>query len=182
MITVGGSYINDEKKRKYADAIEELLKSRSYDKISVNDICDKVGAYRPNFYYHFKNKDDLINWIFLRDYDTKEFIDRGEVYRHTVFLTRIKKHASFYIKIVGGSTNCEYYNFIKSMFKEYACELYSVEQDELDDIDRFKLEYAASSYVMTVYEWLSGNINMSTEQFAVFLVDNIKSIHHKRIG
>ena len=87
--------MNDEKKRKYADALEELLKTRSYDKISVNDICNKVGAYRPNFYYHFKNKDDLINWIFMQDYDTREYMDRGEVYRHTVFLSRLQKHASF---------------------------------------------------------------------------------------
>lgn len=174
--------MNDEKKRKYADALEELLKTRSYDKISVNDICNKVGAYRPNFYYHFKNKDDLINWIFMQDYDTREYMDRGEVYRHTVFLSRLQKHASFYIKTIGGNTNCEYYLFIKSKFKEYVCELYSTDQDELDDIRRFKLEYLASSYVMTVFEWLGGKIRMPAEQFAVFLFDNIKSIHYKSAG
>ena len=33
-------------------------------KISVGDICEKCDMNRKSFYYHFKDKFDLVNWIF----------------------------------------------------------------------------------------------------------------------
>ena len=133
--------MNDDKKRKYADALQELLKTNSYNKISVNDICLMCGTYRPNFYYHFQNKDDLLNWIFVQDYETSEYSKKGEVYRHTVFLKRLKKHTSFYLKTLGGDTNSDFYLFIKSMFKQYVFELYSLNNKIMDERRCFRIEY-----------------------------------------
>ena len=45
-------------------ALKELLEGHSFEKISVSDICDKCNMNRKSFYYHFKDKYDLANWIF----------------------------------------------------------------------------------------------------------------------
>ena len=34
------------------------------EKISVSDICNDCGINRKSFYYHFRDKYDLVNWIF----------------------------------------------------------------------------------------------------------------------
>lgn len=34
------------------------------EKISVAEICETCGVSRKSFYYHFKDKYDLVNWIF----------------------------------------------------------------------------------------------------------------------
>lgn len=51
-------------KQAMAAAFKELLREHSFDKISVSDICERCHMNRKSFYYHFKDKFDLANWIF----------------------------------------------------------------------------------------------------------------------
>lgn len=51
-------------KQAMATAFKELLQERSFEKISVSDICDRCRMNRKSFYYHFRDKFDLANWIF----------------------------------------------------------------------------------------------------------------------
>lgn len=51
-------------KRALAAALKELMEEKAFDKISVGDICEKCDMNRKSFYYHFRDKYDLVNWIF----------------------------------------------------------------------------------------------------------------------
>lgn len=51
-------------KRALASALKELMEKKSFSKISVADICKKCDMNRKSFYYHFRDKYDLVNWIF----------------------------------------------------------------------------------------------------------------------
>lgn len=44
--------------------MKELMSQRSFDKISVSQLCDMCAMNRKSFYYHFMDKYDLVNWIF----------------------------------------------------------------------------------------------------------------------
>lgn len=62
-------------KQALAGALKELIEEQSFEKISVSDICEGCGMNRKSFYYHFKDKYDLVNWIF----DT-EFVELNQNY------------------------------------------------------------------------------------------------------
>lgn len=47
-----------------AETLMDMLKGRSLDKITVQDITDRCGLNRNTFYYHFDNVHDVIEWIF----------------------------------------------------------------------------------------------------------------------
>ena len=51
-------------KQAFADALRKLLEQKPFAKISVSHICEECGMNRKSFYYHFKDKYDLVNWIF----------------------------------------------------------------------------------------------------------------------
>lgn len=51
-------------KRALASALKELMNEMPFAKISVSNICEKCDMNRKSFYYHFKDKYDLANWIF----------------------------------------------------------------------------------------------------------------------
>ena len=51
-------------KNALADALKGLMMEKNFDKISVSDICDRCNMNRKSFYYHFRDKYDLLNWIF----------------------------------------------------------------------------------------------------------------------
>ena len=65
-------------KKALASALKELMKTVPFSKISVGDICNMCEMNRKSFYYHFKDKYDLINWIY-----TSEFVV-GDVYKRQV--------------------------------------------------------------------------------------------------
>ena len=51
-------------KKIMAKAFKELLLEVPFQKISVNDICEKCGMNRKSFYYHFCDKYDIANSVF----------------------------------------------------------------------------------------------------------------------
>lgn len=51
-------------KRALAQAMKDLMRTEPFSKISVGDICQACSMSRKSFYYHFRDKYDLVNWIF----------------------------------------------------------------------------------------------------------------------
>lgn len=50
-----------------ANTFEELLEQKSFDNISVNEIVEKCEISRTTFYHHFKDKYDLVAWIYKQE-------------------------------------------------------------------------------------------------------------------
>ena len=47
-----------------ARGLKELMEHTPFSSLSVSDIARKCGISRNTFYYHFKDKYDIIHWIF----------------------------------------------------------------------------------------------------------------------
>ena len=55
-------------KRALAAALKEVMAQKPFAKINVSDVCEKCDMSRKRFYYHFRDKYDLLNWIFDMDF------------------------------------------------------------------------------------------------------------------
>ncbi len=49
-----------------ADAMKKLLVKKPLEKIRVTELCREAQIERPTFYYHFRDKYDLMAWMFFR--------------------------------------------------------------------------------------------------------------------
>ena len=49
--------------------------AREEDKIRITEICQDAEIERSTFYYHFKDKYELVAWIFFQDADKTNIID-----------------------------------------------------------------------------------------------------------
>ena len=58
-------------KRALAIALKELMREKPLVKISIADIVGRCGMNRQSFYYHFRDKYDLVNWIFYTELITE---------------------------------------------------------------------------------------------------------------
>lgn len=54
-------------KEALADGLRKLMKEKPFAKITVKDITEYCEMSRNSFYYHFKDKYELVNWIFFSD-------------------------------------------------------------------------------------------------------------------
>lgn len=48
-------------------SLQQLMLLHPFEKISVQDIVQRCGVNRQTFYYHFRDKYDLMNWIGEQD-------------------------------------------------------------------------------------------------------------------
>ena len=55
-------------KRALAEALKGLMTKQPLEKITVGDICNTCGMSRKGFYYHFRDKYDLVNWVFYSEF------------------------------------------------------------------------------------------------------------------
>lgn len=68
-------------KRTYRRLIESFLKilnEKSFDEISISEICDGADVHRATFYKHFNDKTEFLNFCvkqLLSDVDFKEMLD-----------------------------------------------------------------------------------------------------------
>ncbi len=53
-------------RREIFDTAIALFAKRGYDKVTIDDICEKVGVTKGAFYNHFKSKDQIILEEFMR--------------------------------------------------------------------------------------------------------------------
>lgn len=51
-------------KNLFAESFRELSTNKPADKITVKEICKNCGLTAPTFYNHFRDKYDLIAWIY----------------------------------------------------------------------------------------------------------------------
>lgn len=58
---------NEYTKYQLGLALKELSKTNDLRKISISDICILCNMNRGTFYYHFLDKQELINWIYHYD-------------------------------------------------------------------------------------------------------------------
>lgn len=165
--------MKDDTKRKYADAFLELLKVNSYNKINVNDICLKCETFRANFYYHFKSKDALAEWIFDQDFAPMADTADDIVSTLTDVLERMQEHRTFYLKSLARSAYTPIYFCLKNSIETLYCRMKHLKQTNLDNISRFKVNYIASGWIGTVHMWLNGDIEMSSEKLSLFLYDRM---------
>lgn len=67
-------------KQALADCLKKLMVEKAFNKIRVDDIVSGCGLTRQSFYYHFKDKYDLMNWIYYTE--TARFMAPYETLEH----------------------------------------------------------------------------------------------------
>lgn len=58
------------------ESLEELLRNKSFEKITVQEIVENCGVGRRTFYNIFTDKHDLAAWLYLRQLN--DFVDTTE--------------------------------------------------------------------------------------------------------
>lgn len=157
-------------KRALATALRELMAELPFEKINVSHICERCQMNRKSFYYHFKDKYDLVNWIF----DT-EFIaliggaHPDDTYvEHWAFIRRaceyFYENHDFYRKAL----QIQGQNSFRDHFREYLRPLmtnrllYLLGPDQIDD---FSINFFADGVICAMERWLLAKDCMPPEEF-----------------
>lgn len=157
-------------KRALAQALKELIEIQPFDKISVGSICSQCGLNRKSFYYHFRDKYDLVNWIYYT-----EFIEVALKEEHQTVWSLIDEichyfydNKIFYNKtfhIEGQNSFSEYFSTI---INHILCEELKEFFPEESSVEPYA-EFYTDAFICSIKKWLAQKDCMSPGEFTQFL-------------
>jgi len=158
-------------KQALASSLRELMEEIPFDKISVTQICKRCGMNRKSFYYHFKDKYDLVNWIFDTEFtflassgasseacaERWDFIEKACVYFY--------ENRNFYRKVLqiqGQNSFLDHFTeYIQPVLKSRLTDLIGNEQ-----ADEFSINFFADALLCAMERWLLAKNCIPPEQLA----------------
>lgn len=169
-------------KQALASALKELVAERPFEKISVSDICERCRMNRKSFYYHFRDKYDLANWIFdtefieLSQANTTQIISENMAFddRWSTLLSICRyfyDNRVFYRRIL----QVEGQNSLSSHFRELIAPLLRLRIEELlgmEDIPEMVYVFFADGILCTMERWLLDKNCIPAEEF----LQNLKKL------
>ncbi|MCR5008503.1 MAG: TetR/AcrR family transcriptional regulator C-terminal domain-containing protein [Oribacterium sp.] len=143
-----------------ADKMKNLMKQKPIDKIRITEICKVAEIERTTFYYHFKDKYDLVAWIFFQDAEGTNIIDVRDA---AAGLNKMKQDILFYKRAYEDTSQ----NALWQYMLEYFVTAYSELAKEMTTSDTLNTEL-----LFSIRLYCYGSVGMTKEWV---LRDNITS-------
>ena len=162
-----------------ADKMREIMKHKSLDKIRVTEICKAADIERTTFYYHFKDKYDLVAWMFCTDaYGT----DITSVASAAAGMNRMKQDILFYRRAYEDSSQNALWRYMLEYFVRRYSELAKEKlgTDLLDPQLAFSIRFYCMGAVGMTQEWVM-NDNITSAETVVrmmfqSMLENLKTV------
>jgi probable dihydroxyacetone kinase regulator len=149
-------------KRAIAGAMKDLMRDLPFESITVDAITERCGLSHKTFYYHFRDKYDVVNWIFRNEI-------MGEILKVTtpdswldgsVALCRhIQENRVFYrnaLKVTGQNSFTEYlYELTNAQVERLVAALCGGKQGLGDPEFRFLVDFYYHAFVGILKRWVN---------------------------
>lgn len=152
-----------------AESTFDLLKSKTIDQITVQDIIDNCGMSRKTFYNHFMDKQALFEWTYSRDV-LSLFSKIGPSYtlKDAILDTLIylKDNLRFFSKLREEKLVSVYQtHFIEAMKKQIRDMGIEMDEDLL-----FMINYTGVAQVSMVSRWIGSGAKESPQEIVRLLL------------
>lgn len=152
----------DARKALLESTLKELMKTHSFDKITIKMITEKADIVRPVFYNYFHDKYDLLESVFQSDIlDKMEGLVEDDMVEEAVkvLFVRMEKDKEFYSKafeITGQNSFTEIMETrLAHMFKDYLDKNELIEQPGMDFwTEDFVSKYYAVYVTSSIRNWI----------------------------
>ena len=149
-------------KGKMAEAFKDLVCRKSFQKITISDITKKSAMTRENFYYHFRDKYDIMRWIFETEIVSalppKE--EPFEKWMESLF-ENTEKDYKYYRKLAKSLDVDEMWKDLRPVFEERV----RIMVDEATDDDLWNMRQEKEEFATVFF----------TDAFLGFYIDYVRS-------
>ena len=162
-----------------ADKMREIMKYKPIDKIRVTEICKAADIKRPTFYYHFKDKYDLLAWMFCSD---AYGMDITSVASAAAGMNKMKQQILFYKRAYEDSSQNALWHYMLEYFVRRYTELVKEKlgNDLLDTQLAYSIRFYCMGAVGMTQEWVL-NDNITSAETVVQMMfqsmpENLRNI------
>ena len=156
------------------ESLKKLMLEKPLDKITIRDLTEDCGISRMTFYYHFKDKYDLVNWIFDMEY--LQLSSRQDYAGIWDFLTALccffYENRAFYrraLRIEGQNSFLEHFKEVLEPSVKY----YLASSLEEKTYQQFCVDFYADAFIAAFVRWLSNRDCVPPQEFVRMLKASI---------
>ena len=169
-------------KRILAMGLKDLIRTRPFEKISVSDICEICEVSRKTFYYHFKDKYDLVEWIFNSEFIS--VLKKSETEYQWLFAQALFDYfyheREFYkavLKFEGQNSFREYFRNFMFQFlepfvrpdRENVADVAGQEEVDAKKLETFYINFVSDAILGAIVRWINGEVALESDQFVTML-------------
>lgn len=160
-------------KKALANSLKKLMAKKPFCKINVADIVNDCGLTRQSFYYHFKDKFDLMNWIYYTESthlitadDTSEYWTDG--LKNLCYY--MQKNKTFYRNALSTTGQNSFPEYLNEHISRIALSEIERVLDTEAERDRweFTVSFFATAFVAFIVRWSNNGMK---EDPAIFLAE-----------
>lgn len=164
----------NQTKQRLGQALKKLLITTSMEKITVGDIAAACGIGRQSFYYHFKDKYALLEWMIQTDLETYlnpcPSLEQWQVYTLRL-LEHIQQEERFYVRVVGGQSQLFFHQYSTQLEKQLARVLVGEERvsPAVAQRLRFAARFFSYGFAGALVQWIAEGMKINPRQCILHL-------------
>lgn len=168
-------------KQYFEESLKEICLKKSFDSISVRDIAENCGLSTRTFYNHFKDKRDLVLWIFTSK--VEEFVETNPSSNIIVIYKYIEEiminDKELYISIMESKIfGKDYFNDVISYLQKRTIQ-YIKDKSKVNEVPEeivFSMELFYQGGFHLGYRYLKGDLNLSIDNYLNYLISSMPSV------
>lgn len=180
------------------EAFINLVEEKGYEHVTVSDIASQAMINRATFYAHFKDKQDVYDYIF------KEAVAQfmivlapvqlgrtNQLQLHAIeqiithIFEKIQANRVFFKTVLNAHGNEQLRKQISQILRSTYANIFDQveirEKDFIVPID-FIIEYMSSTFMASLHWWINQEISFSPKQMAQLIIKLVGSNHLKVLG
>ncbi|MFT8360412.1 TetR/AcrR family transcriptional regulator [Liquorilactobacillus satsumensis] len=178
-------------KKMIFNAFIELIETKGFDNISIQNIADKAMINRSTFYAHFQDKQDVYAHIFsfmlnplFTSLEQDILVDGSIIHEKklvellTTAFTTIKDNQKFYLIATEGRNNTTLNEAFSDFLRNHYTKIFAklrIEDGQIIMPTDFIISYMVSTFMGTVHWWVRSDFKLSPEYMAHLI---IKLLHN----
>lgn len=162
--------INAIVKESLQGALIALMRQKTYERITVTELCVKAGVSRTAFYGNFKTKDDILKDIVLDVNKVLVSVDGGTFRRDTTlqwyekFFSVIKEKADILKLLIDAGFHAEYLDIVNEIV---------LSDPNIPVSKKYQRLIWTGGVENAIVYWLNGGMRESVEEMAKFCDENL---------
>jgi len=170
-------------KRALSQAMKELMEEIPMEKIRISDITKRCNMNRQSFYYHFKDKYDLVNWIYYTEFvvSIQASLEKSGwelIERICDFFFENRSFYSNALRVTGQNSFSEYFNEVMhTIILPYFDDIFA------DDPNRdFYATFFADSIRVSITRWLLEGAKILPGEFVRLMKTTVTGVAYKMLN
>lgn len=165
-----------------ANTVKKLLVQKPIEKIHVTDICRAAEIERPTFYYHFRDKYELMAWIFFEAAQDNDILDVNSLAKS---MNEMRNNYVYFKRAYEDNSQNPMWAYIHEYFVEQYSDLAKEKLgvDTLDTQTQYSLRLYCYGTLGMTREWLlKGNITPAQTIVQMMFNSMPESLHQIFFG